>query len=91
MKWKNPLDTFIIYDTPDGEGLVNSAAFSGDYNSVKYLNTLLVALLDFTMNVNRIAYLKMRCILLETFALGRIQQFRPHFASPFSFLVPFGR
>jgi hypothetical protein len=72
------LDSFVVDNSADGEHLVYPPAFSSDDCAGEDLNTLLVALDDSAMNVDRIAYLEMRDIVPEALAFDRIQQFSFH-------------
>jgi hypothetical protein len=74
MNREDSFDALIGYDTPDGEGFVDSATFAGDDSAGEYLDALLVAFLDFTADVDRVAYFEMRYILLEAFAFNSIKQ-----------------
>ena len=73
MKREDALDPFVIYDSPNREGLVHAASLSRDYRAGEDLGTLLVALFYSRAHINHIAYLKMRYIFPETFALNGIQ------------------
>ena len=67
------LDPFVIYDSPNREGLVHAASFSCDYRAGEDLGTLLVALFYSRAHIDHIAYFKMRYIFPETFALNSVQ------------------
>jgi len=72
MKREDSLHAFVIDDSPHRKGLVNAPPLSGDYRAGEYLNTLFVAFSDSAMNINHIAYFKMRCIFPETLAFDGI-------------------
>ena len=73
MKREDALDPFVIYDSPNREGLVHAASLSRDYHAGEDLGTILVALFDSTAHIDHIAYFKMRHIFPETFALNSVQ------------------
>ena len=72
MQRENPLYPFVIDDPPDRESLVDSPAFAGDYRAGKDLCSRFVAFLDSAVDVNHIADLKMRNLVLQTFALNSV-------------------
>jgi hypothetical protein len=65
IDWERPFDTFVLYNTANGEVLVHAAAAFGDYDTGKNLYAALVAFLDFTMYVNGIAYLKVWLLVFD--------------------------
>jgi len=72
MQRKNPLDSLVGDYPPNGEVLVNTPAFAGDYSAGKDLRSLFVALSDPAMDLDDIAYLEVRDLALKTFAFNSI-------------------
>jgi hypothetical protein len=73
MKREDALDAFVIHDSPNREGLVHAAPLACDYRAGEDLSTFFVSFFDSAAHINHIAYLKMRYIFPETFALNSIQ------------------
>jgi hypothetical protein len=73
MKREDALDTLVIYDSPNREGLIHAAPLSCDYCAGEDLGTLPVAFFYSRTHINHIAYFKMRYIFPETFALNSIK------------------
>ena len=73
VKGEYSLYSFIIYDSSDCKGLVNSAAFAGDYCAGKYLNAFFIAFPDFAADINHITYFKVGCVFFQTLALNGIE------------------
>jgi len=65
MQRINALDAFIIHDAADGKRLVDSAALAHDDGAGKHLDALLVAFNDARVNIDGIADVELRNILLE--------------------------
>jgi len=84
MQGEDSLHAFIIYDSPDGEGLVDTAAFAGYYRAAKYLKTLSVAFFDSAVHIHRIAYFEMRNLFLKAFAFDSVQKLCFHQVFSFS-------
>jgi hypothetical protein len=55
VKRKNPLHSYTAGNLADGEGLAESAVFTGDHDAYKDLDTLPGAFLDLHMHPDRIA------------------------------------
>jgi hypothetical protein len=64
---EDSFDAFVSDNSPDGKLLIYTAALFGYYGAGKNLNAGFVAFFDFTMNINGIAYLKVRKLGFETF------------------------
>ena len=73
MERELPLDALVAHDPPDGEALIDAAAFAGDDRAGENLRAGLVAFLDPAMDVHRIAHLEVRDLLLQTLALNTVQ------------------
>ena len=69
---EDPLDAFVVNDSPDGEHFIYAAASARDDNAGKYLDSLFVALDDSAMYVHGVSYLKMRNLVLEALAFDGI-------------------
>jgi hypothetical protein len=78
MEREDSLDSLVADDSSDGEVLVDSAAFACDDGAGEYLGADLVAFGYAAVDVNNIAYLEVRDILLEAFAFNGIQHFSFH-------------
>jgi hypothetical protein len=78
MQRENAFHTLVIDDPPDREALVNAPAFAGNYRAGKDLRAFLIAFLYAAVNIDYIAYLEMRDLFLQTFALNGVQKFRFH-------------
>jgi len=72
VKGEYSLYSFIVHDSSDCKGLVNAAAFAGDYCAGKYLNAFFIAFPDFTADINHIAYFEMGRIFFQTFTFNSI-------------------
>ena len=72
MQRENALHTFVIDDSPNGKGFINTPAFPADHRPGKDLRALLVALPDPTVNVHHVPNLEMRDIVLQTRAFNGI-------------------
>src|SRR5215467_6399236 len=65
MQRKHPFYSHAKAGLSDRYGLANSGVFSGDYDSLEYLNSFLVAFFDFHVNADRITGLKLRDIIAK--------------------------
>jgi hypothetical protein len=72
MQRKDSLDTLVVDDSSHRKGLVYAPPFSRNHRAGEYLHPLLLALSDSAVNIDGIAYFKMRDFLLEAIALNRI-------------------
>ena len=75
---ENAFHTLVIDDPPDSEALVDAPAFAGNHRAGKDLRAFLIAFLYAAVNIDYIAYLEMRDLFLQTFALNGVQKFRFH-------------
>ena len=82
MEREYSLYTLVIDNSAYREGLVDSAAFAGNYYACKDLNPFFVAFLDSAVHIDRIAYFEMRYVLLEVLTLYSVKQFCFHRLSP---------
>jgi hypothetical protein len=64
MKRKNSLDTFVVNNATDGKVFINPTTLACDNGACKYLRTFFIAFFDAAVDVNDIAYLKMRYLFL---------------------------
>ena len=78
MKRKDSLNALITDHSADGEGFVDSAAFSCDNGAVERLSTDLVALFNSAAHINNIPYLEVRNVILQALILNGIQYFSLH-------------
>jgi hypothetical protein len=78
MQRKDSFYAFIADDSADGKEAVYAAASACNYCAGKDLDTLFIAFLDFAVDVNGIADLKVRNIFLKTFTFNSIEQFSLH-------------
>jgi hypothetical protein len=62
-------DAFAVTDAANGEVRIQAGALAADDDAAIYLNALLVTFDDPAMNLDRIAYAKLRDILLELLPL----------------------
>lgn len=60
---ESALDTFVVDDSANCEHLVYSPAFAGNNSAGEDLDTLLAALDDSAMDIDRITYFEMRDII----------------------------
>jgi len=59
MYREDSLDALVVYDSADGEGFVDAAAFAGYNGSGENLEALLVAFFDSAADVYGVAYFEM--------------------------------
>lgn len=74
IKRKDSLDALIAGKPPHGEHFVDSSAFAGDDRAGEYLDSFLIAFLDFAVHVNYVTYLKIGHIFFQAFDFYRIKQ-----------------
>ncbi len=72
VQGENPFDALVSSESPDGEVFVNTPAFAGNDRAGEYLRSLFVALFNTAVDLDDIAYLEMRDIVLETLALNGV-------------------
>lgn len=72
VQGKDPFDTLVTGESPDGEVFVNAPAFACNDRAGEYLRSLFVSLFDTAVDLYDIAYLEVRDIVLETFALNGV-------------------
>jgi len=72
VQWEDSFDSLVTDDSPDREGFVNAPTFSGDYCAGKYLRSLFLTLFNPAVNLDDIAYLEVRDLVLETLALNGV-------------------
>ena len=78
MKREDSLDALLPDHSAYGEGLVNSPAAACDDGAVEYLRADLVALFDSAADIDNIAYLKVRDVVLQALILNGIEYFSLH-------------
>lgn len=64
MERENSFDTFVVDNAADGEVFVYAPALAGNYGACEYLSSLFVAFSNTTVDVDDIAYLKVRNFFL---------------------------
>ena len=72
VQGENPFDALVTGESPDGEVFVNAPASACNDRAGEYLRSLFVALFDTAVDLDDIAYLEVRDIVLETFALNGV-------------------
>ena len=72
VQGKYSFDALATGESPDGEVFVNAPAFAGNDRAGKYLRSLFVALFDTAVDLDDIAYLEVRDIVLKTLALNGV-------------------
>lgn len=78
MKREDSLDAFLPHHPAYGEGFADSAALACDYRAVEHLCADLIALFDSAADIDNIAYLEMRNLVLQTLTLNGIKYFSLH-------------
>jgi len=72
MQREDSFDALATDHSPDREVFVNAPAFAGNDRAGKYLRPLFFALFDTAVNLDDIAYLEVRDLILETLALNGV-------------------
>jgi len=72
VQGKDPFDTLVIDNPPDGKVFVNAPASARNDRAGKYLRSLFVALFNTAVNLYDITYLEVRDLVLETFTLNGV-------------------
>ena len=78
MKRENPLDAFVIHDSPNRESLVDASSLASDYRTGENLRSFLISLFYSAVNVHNVTYLEVRNLVLETITFDGIQYFSFH-------------
>ena len=69
---EDSFDTLVTDHSPDREVFIDAPAFAGNDRAGKYLCPLFVALFNTAMNLDDIAYLEVRDLVLKTLAFNGV-------------------